>query len=500
MTNDAAEHWSWSLPLDGGLGGVSRDDVAISTARDYDFDTVAGIDGWVADDPQSAIRIDLDGWSDGTAGTITTWVCPLEDVGCWYGPNTDLEEDPVPRIPIVSDAYPWRREGILELIANGGAVPGLRAKVAQGHRGYLPDDVPDRSVEYVPEDWLEAERPRARLQFMRSDLQARTWYHLGIGWDLEAQRLELFVDGERAHETTGQAFAHPRDALYVGNPFMAYRNVRGAGRLLSPEAIESTYRADRQRLEPELDPAVERWLEGSQTGDFDVEAPQRGYECTFAPDLTDPQAVDRWVQYGPDSMPLGALEATPEGLLFETRDTWDVENLCTLWSPVSYEGEFLFECDVRIESPEGLALLAFDAKTFDRGDVIEDRTHPVTGSFRNHGGNMRNYWWEFFRRAPPNHPDSHVLAKGPWTAPILGYGHYDLPRTETWHTLRILREGNRIQCAIDDRLLFDAVDDPDGANGPTYDGGRLGLRHMQKTRIRYRNLRIYERTDADTSL
>jgi hypothetical protein len=211
--------------------------------------------------------------------------------------------------------------------------------------------------------------------------------------------------------------------------------------------------------------------------------------------LTDPEEVDRWVPYGPDTTTLAALEATPEGMLFETRDTWDVDNLCTLWGPTFYEGDVQIEYEFRIERDLGLALVVFNATTFSRQDPVTDPRVPRTGSMGTILSNVRNYWWEYMRRTPPVRHDTNtqILAKGPHNTPALGAETSELPKVGEWHTLTVNKEGDRIRCAIDGRCIFDVIDSGFSGQGSSYNAGRIALRHMQKTRVRYRNLRVYTR-------
>jgi len=486
--------WDWHAPLDGDLAIDGRD-IDLEIARHGTFERAGGTTGWRPAHPDASLRAGFDGWSDGSAGTVTAWFCPLEAIGSRHATSDpDREANRRRSFPIVADAYPASRAGEATLAVEAWprALCALEARAFNGHRGYLVDDVGGGEGTVVPADYRESERPRARVQVSGPPFRRGRWYHVGIGWDREAARIELYLNGELANAADGYAFDEPGDALYFGNLFVALADLRASDGLVGPEAVRKAYEADLERA----DRAVGDASDATHGTEPTPHAPDRdGYELRTSLSLTDPEEVASFTQLGPDSMPLAELRATPEGMLFETRDTWDVENLCTLWGPDSYEGDLLLECDVRVERDDGLALLAFDATTFDRGDVLDHRDFELTGSMKTHLFQMRNYWWEWLRHTPVVRRDrrDHVIAKGPYLSPPLGHNVVDVPEVDEWHTLTVHRSGHRIRCAIDGRCVLDARDPPFTGTGPTYNAGRIAIRHMQKTRVRYRDLKVWTR-------
>jgi hypothetical protein len=498
MTGTNRDEWTWHAPLDGDfeMAGETNGTAELEPARAHSFSILGGSKAWRPEHPESAIRVGFDGWSDATAGTIAAWVMPLEDVGPWYPVVTaDVGRQGVAQLPVVADTYPPHRldESTLALAMYPTPLIGLEARVAQGRHGFLPEDIRNRTKEFVPDDRGDAKRPRARVLIHDLQLRRGHWYHVGIGWDIDRGRIELYLDGERANVADGVAFNQPDDALYFGNPMLALTDLRASGRLLDPETVAAAYETDRERANRRIDTRVERFLHGSELASMTVDP--AGYDLQTEMSLTDPEEVEQWIPHGPDTSTLKEFRATPEGMLVETRDIWEVDNLCTLWGPDQYEGDIHVEYDFRIERNEGLGIVVFHATTFDRGDVIEHRDYPATGSMKTIISNVRNYWWEYMRRTPPARRDAntHLLVKGPHHHPPLGHNVCEVPEPNVWHTLTVNKEGYRIRCAIDDQCIFDVKDSPGTGNGPSYNAGRIGLRHMQKTRIRYRNLHVYTR-------
>lgn len=507
--NPPQDPWLWHLPLADDTEVLGPDDVTVSVARRGRLDAIGGRRAWHPTDPDATLTLPMDGWTDGEAGTVSAWFCPREPIGprqATQDPDRGRRDS---SFPIVADTYPPERaqgddadvysrfargQATLALVAWPRATAALEGRVFHGHSGYLPGDVGGPRAQVAPADTAEEERPRARVISSEPRFERGQWYHVALGWDRDAARIELYLNGELVNAADGYVFDEPGDTLYFGNPFIALADVSGSDRLVGPDAVAAAYEAataDDRRVDD-----VSAAIRGTESTPFDVDLSD--FELQTDLPLTAPAEVDQFTQFGPDSMPLAALRATPEGMLFETRDTWDVENLCTLWGPDQYEGDLHLECDVRVERENGLALIAFDATTFQRGDVLAHRDFERTGSMKTHLFQLRNYWWEWLRLTPVVRTDrrDHVIAKGPHLAPVLDHNLADVPGVDQWHTLTIRREGERVRCAIDDRCLLDARDPPFTGTGPPYNVGRIAIRHMQKTRIRYRNLRVWTRPQS----
>jgi hypothetical protein len=111
------------------------------------------------------------------------------------------------------------------------------------------------------------------------------------------------------------------------------------------------------------------------------------------------------------------------------------------------------------------------------------------------GDRIRNYHWEYFRRVEAMRTDfeSQVLMKNPWQHPL---AYATRPRLELgkWHNLVFIKMGPRIVGEIDGQTVFDVTDTPSQGHGPVFDFGRIALRQMYQTTMRYRNLHIWTRS------
>jgi hypothetical protein len=130
-----------------------------------------------------------------------------------------------------------------------------------------------------------------------------------------------------------------------------------------------------------------------------------------------------------------------------------------------------------------------------REDMLLDHPRRVTGSMQTIiGDRIRNYHWEFFRRAVDVRGDlgTQVLIKNPWYMP-LGMSARPAFVPGEWYRLLFLQEGNRLRGAINGEWVLDVRDTALANHGPVFNSGRIGLRLMYQTRICLRALKIWNR-------
>ena len=154
-------------------------------------------------------------------------------------------------------------------------------------------------------------------------------------------------------------------------------------------------------------------------------------------------------------------------------------------------------CDVYANDAfgeRGLALVVMCASGMQRESFIDDHGVQSTGSMGTILRDVRNYHWEYVRRveAMRTNVETQYLAKNP-------FGHKlhlsTIPRFERnrWYRLRLIKAGNRLHGSIDGQTVFDYTDTAFGNNGPVYNFGRIALRQMYHTALRYRNLELWTR-------
>ena len=88
--------------------------------------------------------------------------------------------------------------------------------------------------------------------------------------------------------------------------------------------------------------------------------------------------------------------------------------------------------------------------------------------------------------------ETQYVAKNPW-AKSLYIGCIDRLQCHTWYRLRWIKAGGRLHGSIDEHTVFDVTDNPFGNNGPLFHAGRIVLRQMYHTAMRYRDMVVYQR-------
>ncbi len=328
-------------------------------------------------------------------------------------------------------------------------------------------------------------------------LYEKNWYQLALTWNKSENRLRIYVNGILCGATDYRLDCkEPRPDLYLGNTAMAFADLQLHSRELSAEQVAQLF--DQAGFVPDAKIAAQLrtlfTVQPRQTADW---SPDSSWKLARQTSFTKPNDLNGWIQQGctTEQYKMKALEITPEGLLVQTPDEIAVETRMYLWSPENYEGDIAVQYDFRPEQDSGLALLVVDASGMQREDFIEDHPPRTTGSMRTIiADRVRNYHWEFFRRTGDVRADlgTQVLVKNPWNRPM---GMATLPSLEVnrWHSLLFVKEGAHIRAAIDGQWVFDLHDDPLINSGPVFNYGRVGLRLMYQTRMRFRDVKIWTR-------
>lgn len=188
-------------------------------------------------------------------------------------------------------------------------------------------------------------------------------------------------------------------------------------------------------------------------------------------------------------------QITPEGLLIQTPDQIHTETRVYFWSPVSFEGDVAVEFEFRPEQNTGLALLVVQATGLQREDFLTDHPPRTTGSLSTIiGDRIKNYHWEFFRKA--------VDVRATWarrcSSKTPGSGH------SGWPTCRPLKWAYGTNCSSCRKAATCArrsmvagrstcKTTPSTRAGQFINSGCIGLRLMYASRMRFKNLKIWNR-------
>jgi len=481
-------HGAVVLPLDGDFTAIPAEAAPVVEGP-HRFVEIAGRRGYQPLSLSTKLRIPCQ-VQQGERGSLTLWISPLEDLGVTPPLDYITRRDPHwQRYALLSDGWPgndpdrsvfawyWQSQWHPQMIAKfkGGAAGNAAADF--GVTPYVP-------VEHLP-------------------LHRGAWYQLVLTWDKPASRFRIYVNGILCGTTSFPFRCDAAgDALYLGNTAMAFAGFAADTLELSAEEIARRYAADPTPKNAEINEELAKLFSVQDAPKIEWK-PGPGWLLAYGNKLTGPADFDAWKQQGCLEKPftLKAREITPEGLLLQTPDDIHTESRVYFWSPDIFEGDLAVEFEFRPEQATGLALLVVQASGMQREDFITDHPPRTSGAMDTIiSDRVRNYHWEFFRHAVDVRGDlaTQVFVKNPWMKPLAMSSLAPLA-LDQWHRLQFVQEGNRLRGMIDGQLAFDVTDDPWTHTGPVLDRGRIGLRLMYGTRMRFRDLKVWNRRAADAT-
>ncbi|RRJ95612.1 DUF1961 family protein [Opitutaceae bacterium TAV4] len=447
------------------------------------FHTVAGRTGLQVTSlhTQAVVRTDL---HREPRGTVSFWFSPLETLT--FQVKTLLSSSGVTLdYPFLSDVFPGRNVSQARFgVAFAVGYPALIARFASGA-------VWER-MDYGLAPFVYAEK---------AILRQGCWYQLSITWDRAARKLVLYLNGQMAgHNVQADDFEQADSQLFLGNPAMVMADLRLENRVLNEKKIHARYVGARLSPDARQEADLREALVPEYLAPLDMQR-DSSWKTAFECPLTRPADLEHWVRQGPTKfMEDFQMETSAEGLLIRTSPQVHKETRMYLWSRGCFEGDQWIEFDFRIESPKGLALLVACASGMQREDFLADHGIPETGSMSTIMHDMRCYHWEFVRRVEAMRTDveTQYLSKN-----TVGWklACRCVPRLEQhrWYRLRFIKAGNRLHGSFDGQTVFDLRDNPLTNNGPVYDFGRIALRQMYNTTLRYRNLVVWQRDNDGNS-
>jgi|GEM_PF-819955 len=418
-------------------------------------------------------------------GSMIVWVCPLESLGVASLDRHVLSKDPrAHQYGILSDAFPVNdiKRSVFAWYWRSGWHPQMIAKFKSGAAGGSAANY--GATPYVPVEHLP--------------LHEREWYQFAFTWNKPASRFQIYVNGILCGATIYPFQSEtPHPQLFLGNTAMVFADLGIYDVELSSGDIAKSYAASTYPRNPAITRELMRLFTFQPKPHVDWQ-PDPTWTPRYERALTNAEDFTGWIQQGCLEEPylLKERRITPEGLLVQTPDQVHTETRVYFWSPTAFEGDIAVELEFRPEQETGLALLVVQATGMQREDFIADHPKRTSGSMRTIiSDRVRNYHWEFFRKAVDVRADlgTHVLVKNPWHHP-LGMSSTPPLRIGEWHKLQFVQENARLRTAIDGEWVLDVRDDAFNNNGPILNSGRIGLRLMYATRMRFRNLKVWNRT------
>lgn len=466
--------------LDGGFDGSTGEPAEVSGS--HRFVEIAGRVGYQPLALETSLEIPSTQHLE-NEGTFVLWISPLESLGVspplahvdaldpnWHNFGLLADTPRTNNIESTTFAWYWRADWHPQMIA----------KFKSGVAGNAAADF--SVTPYVPVEHLP--------------LHARHWYQLAFTYNKEQSRFRIYVNGILCGTTRFPFLCDtPGQKLFLGNTAMVFADLEIFPSELSEGDVQSLYRRSGAVDNDVDDELLELFSERPRAAvDW---SPSAEWTTRYSSSLTHRGDFDGWTQEGclTPEFRLTQFDVTADGLLIETPDVVDTESRVYFWSPESFDGDLAVEYEFRPESETGLALLIAQASGMQREDILDDQPPRTTGAMTTIiGDRIRNYHWEYYRKAVDVRGDlgTQVLVKNPWFKP-LGMSTRAPLEVGTWHRLLFLQEGNRIRAGLDGEWVLDVTDDAFAHSGPVLNHGRVGLRLMYSTRMRFRDLTIRNR-------
>jgi len=320
------------------------------------------------------------------------------------------------------------------------------------------------------------------------------WYHIVVNWNKKQKMLNMFINGELVgHNFSAKSFADAGTKLFVGNPLMVISNVSFDKKMLSEQEIEKAYNSVRPASNKIADSAIQavvRPVDNGPAGQLD-----NSWKKVYSCDFNKPADLEGWTfQTGDKYRDKFTLNVSSDGLLWKTPDIIHTESRGYLWCPYYVEGDLCIEYEFQLLSPKGLALVIMCASGTRGEDIIRDQGLKKTGSMADMNGNYRNYHWEYIRRVEAMRTDveTQYVNKNPWGKSLF-VGCTKRLEQNKWIKIRFMKTGNRLSGEMDGQKIFDVEDTGFDNNGPLLNSGRIVLRQMYATSMKYRNFKVYQK-------
>ncbi len=87
--------------------------------------------------------------------------------------------------------------------------------------------------------------------------------------------------------------------------------------------------------------------------------------------------------------------------------------------------------------------------------------------------------------------------KNPYLYP-LSFGSLSKPlEKNVWHKLQFIQTNSKLIGAVDGIIMVEFTDTGLTNNGPVYDFGRIAIRCMLRTKMLFRNLKVYNKKSIE---
>lgn len=197
--------------------------------------------------------------------------------------------------------------------------------------------------------------------------------------------------------------------------------------------------------------------------------------------------VANWIMEGPG--------------VIEFKDGWmelfspNAEFHHVFWCREDFPDNFVAEWDVQnLNTASGLCIVFFAAHGTHGQDIFEEKLPKRNGDFKWYiKDQLNSYHISYYTNTPkkPNRGKANLRKNNQFR--LVQEGKEGIPADSTEvHHVSLIKEGPRIRMLIDGHKIIDWTDTDETDPRASYTSGKFGLRQMQWTHFRYRNLRVHE--------
>ncbi|WP_254560022.1 DUF1961 family protein [Dyadobacter diqingensis] len=425
-------------------------------------------------------------------GTVSMWVMSLEDLGTSGGKSTMAKSNPYwQTYPLLSDCPDPQNvvRANFKMVWMNAWHPNLIALFGKDKFYENAFNLPHKALVAV-----------SHFSF-----KSRKWYNFALTWDYDKDEYRLYLNGisiGKEDQFRKQKFHRDsiNTSLYIGNPTFCYSDIKFYNTNLTEKEVYGVFRKEVTRFDLPLEEELQHTYAGKKIKPFQWKIDE-SWTSKLNLSLTKSADIDSFYVQGKPVQ----VEITREGLLIETIDkemnAAVLDSQMYVWTKKPFEGDLYVEYEYKSLRPGGLSLLLTQASGMNREDFMAD--YPLRTSGRMtmiYGEDVRSYHWEYYREMADmrNDLDNSAFMKQPWNYP-LAFATRNVPLAkDTWHKLQFLQIDNKLVGAIDGVIMFECTDDGFTNNGPVLDFGRIAIRCMLRSKMVFRNLKVYNKEKIKT--
>jgi hypothetical protein len=327
----------------------------------------------------------------------------------------------------------------------------------------------------------------AHFQTLLPELPGDKTYYMQFTWEARLGRFEVYFNGLPMIDvgTTNQPWEmeQPATEYEIPESPATVSSLQIVPEYLPPELLKEQV--------PERFSGRDAAILGQDRDKTPISVARRRGRLLLDLPLASQDDIDEWILEGPG-------EVTFKDGWMQMRSTrpdasGGVNGHIVNWCPNDFPADFVAEWEVQVLSDWGLNIVFFAAKGENGEDIFDPSLPARDGTFTHYiKGAVKSYHISYHANTPgaPGRSTSNLRKNNRFL--LISAGPVAIPAdSREVHQVRLVKDGAHIQLQVDGRVSIDYVDPGTDRYGPVYGGGKFGLRQMQWTVARYRNLKIW---------